>query len=210
MKRLGCILALLALSCSPLLAERIVKVEALSTDTTTFRQNKIQLNMTELAVQLAPYVAPGIYVDGSDLVLQGPGAIGGNGVYINDATGVSIGFGQASMGFSEESLSFGIAAGGSIDVSVGGGSEVNVHYAADLLTVVMGVSSTSVLAARADATSIHGCWDYGRLTSSASIGSPAECDKFFDTSTHVPCFYNGTAWKSVIDGTTTCTAVDPE
>jgi len=55
MKRLGHVLVLLALFCSPLLAERVVKVEALSTDTTTFRQNKIQLGMVELAAQLAPY-----------------------------------------------------------------------------------------------------------------------------------------------------------
>lgn len=55
MKRLGHAIVLLALFCSPLLAERVVKVEALSTDTTTFRQNKIQLGMTELAAQLLPF-----------------------------------------------------------------------------------------------------------------------------------------------------------
>lgn len=55
MKRLWIISFIAMLACSPLLAERIVKVEALSTDTTTFRQNKIQLNMAELAAQLVPY-----------------------------------------------------------------------------------------------------------------------------------------------------------
>lgn len=55
MKRLGHVLVSMFLFGSPLLAERVVKVEALSTDTTTFRQNRIQLGMVELAAQLLPY-----------------------------------------------------------------------------------------------------------------------------------------------------------
>lgn len=55
MKRLVVVLVALILSCSPLLAERIVKVEAISTDTTTFRENRIKLNMAELAAQLVPF-----------------------------------------------------------------------------------------------------------------------------------------------------------
>lgn len=55
MKRLGHVIVSLFLFCSPLLAERIVKVEAISTDTTTFRENRIKLNMSELAAQLVPF-----------------------------------------------------------------------------------------------------------------------------------------------------------
>ena len=58
-------------------------------------------------------------------------------------------------------------------------------------------------------TVVQGCADYGPLVSYATIGNPIECDKFFDTTLHIPCFYNGTDWKSVIDGTTTCTATTP-
>lgn len=56
------------------------------------------------------------------------------------------------------------------------------------------------------ATMVQGCFDYGSLASYESISSPNECDRFYDDTINAPCYYNGTAWKSVLDGTTDCTA----
>lgn len=55
-------------------------------------------------------------------------------------------------------------------------------------------------------TKVQGCTSYGAKAAYESIATPVECDTFFDTTLHVPCFYNGTAWKSAIDGTTDCTS----
>lgn len=53
---------------------------------------------------------------------------------------------------------------------------------------------------------IQGCSAYGARADYSGIATPAECDTFYDTTIHAPCHYNGTAWKSMLDGTTDCTS----
>lgn len=87
--------------------------------------------------------------------------------------------------------------------SADGGSGVYVQDGS--VNIGSGVANV-VLDEATGSFSVIGCIDYGKLADYSTIAIGKECDKFFDLTLHVPCFYNGTAWKSVIDGTTTCTA----
>ena len=53
---------------------------------------------------------------------------------------------------------------------------------------------------------IQGCDNWGPRANYSTISGAAECDTFFDTTLHIPCFYNGSAWVSALDGSTACTA----
>lgn len=72
-------------------------------------------------------------------------------------------------------------------------------------------SATGVMTLYSDAPlTIKGCTFHGTLSDYSGIATPTECDTFFDLTLHVPCFYNGSNWLSVTDGTTGCTATPPE
>lgn len=56
---------------------------------------------------------------------------------------------------------------------------------------------------------IQGCDNWGPRANYSTISDPAECDTFFDTTLHAPCYYNGAtfAWVLFSDGLTECTGI---
>ena len=78
-------------------------------------------------------------------------------------------------------------------------------------TVSQGTGSYSIEAntielGAEEKVTINQCSSFGPHADYSTISNEAECDSFFDTTLHIPCFYNGSAWKSAIDGTTDCTS----
>lgn len=61
------------------------------------------------------------------------------------------------------------------------------------------VDGNQAFEASALRTTIQHCSDYGPLADFSTIGNPIECDRYYDLTLNLPCFYDGTGWKCAAD-----------